>query len=82
VGLRAWDGGGAFEELGDAGEVDVAAAQDDDHPVTWNYGNVPEEESSECGGAGGLYHLLETLHRKFKAAKDLFVGKGDEAIKE
>jgi hypothetical protein len=82
VGLRARDGRRAFEELRDAGEVDVAAAQDDDHPVAWNYGNVPEEESSECGGTGGLHHLLKALHRKFKAAKDLFVGKGDEAIQQ
>jgi len=82
VGLRARDGRGAFQEFGDAREVDVAAAQDDDHPVAWNYGNVPEEESSECGRAGGLYHLLQPLRGESQATKNLFVGEGDEAIKE
>ena len=78
--LRARDGCGAFEEFWDAGEVDVPAAQDDDHSVARDHRDVPKEERGKCGSAGGLHYLLEALHRKFKAAKDLFVGEGDEAI--
>jgi hypothetical protein len=81
-GLCARDGCGAFQEFWDAGEIDVSAAQDDDHPVAWNYGNVPEEEGGESGGAGGLHHLLKALHGESQPAEDLFVGEGDEAIKE
>jgi hypothetical protein len=43
---------------------------------------VPEEESGESGGAGGLHHLLEALHGESQATEDLFVGEGDKAIKE
>jgi hypothetical protein len=80
--LRAGDGCGALEELRDAREVDVAATKDHDDAITRDHGDVPEEECGECGGASGLHHLLEALHREPQPAEDLFVGEGDEAIKE
>jgi hypothetical protein len=43
---------------------------------------VPEEESGESGGAGGLHHLLEALHGESQATEDLFVGEGYETIEE
>ena len=43
---------------------------------------MPEEEGGESGGAGGLHHLLKALHGESQPAEDLFVGEGDEAIKE
>jgi hypothetical protein len=82
VGLRAWDGCSALQELWDAREVDIAAAKDHDDSVARDHGDVPEEECGECGGTGGLHHLLEALHGKPQATEDLFVREGDEAIQQ
>ena len=72
----------ALEEFWDAGEINVATTQDHDDAIARDHGNVPKEEGGESGGAGGLHHLLEALHREPQPAEDLFVGEGDEAIKE
>ena len=72
----------ALEEFWDAGEINVATAQDHDHSVARDHGNMPKEEGGKSSGASGLHDLLEALHGESQATKDLFVGEGDEAIKE
>jgi hypothetical protein len=82
VGLRAWDGCSALQELWDAREVDIATTKDHDDSVARDHGDVAEEEGGECGGASWLNYLLEALHGKSQATEDLFVREGDEAIQQ
>jgi hypothetical protein len=80
--LHAWDWQGAGEKLGHPGQVNVAAAHNDNHAITLRHRNASKEEGGERGGAGRLNYLLAALGEESKAAEDLFIGEGDAGIQQ